>query len=65
MSELLLQSQKRKSFLHQIITGEEKWIYIDNLTCLKAWIKPGEPGPLSPKRNYALNMVVSERYCVL
>ena len=30
MSELLLQRQKRKDFLHRIITGDEKWIYYDN-----------------------------------
>ncbi|KAG5320002.1 MOS1T transposase, partial [Pseudoatta argentina] len=28
--ELLLQRQKRKGFLHRIITGDEKWIYYSN-----------------------------------
>ena len=29
--ELLLQRLKRKTFLHRIVTGDEKWIYCDNL----------------------------------
>lgn len=28
--EQLLQQQKRKSFLHRIVTGDEKWIHYDN-----------------------------------
>ncbi|KAG5318880.1 MOS1T transposase, partial [Pseudoatta argentina] len=28
--ELLLQRQKRKGFLHRIVTGDEKWIHYDN-----------------------------------
>ncbi|GBP74883.1 Mariner Mos1 transposase [Eumeta japonica] len=28
--ELLLQQQKRKGFLHCIVTGDEKWIHYDN-----------------------------------
>ncbi|GBP37932.1 Mariner Mos1 transposase [Eumeta japonica] len=28
--ELLLERQKRKGFLHQIVTGDEKWIHYDN-----------------------------------
>lgn len=49
--ELLLQRQKRKGFLHRIITGDEKWIYYENPKRIKAWVKPSEPGPLQPKRN--------------
>jgi histone-lysine N-methyltransferase SETMAR len=30
MSEILLQRQKKKGFLHRIVTGDEKWIYYDN-----------------------------------
>ena len=30
MSEMLLQRHKKKSFLHRIITGDEKWIHYDN-----------------------------------
>lgn len=28
--EQLLQRQKRKGFLHRIVTGDEKWIHYDN-----------------------------------
>ena len=30
MSEMLLERHKKKSFLHQIVTGNEKWIHYDN-----------------------------------
>ena len=30
MSEILLARQKRKDFLHRIVTGNKKWIYFDN-----------------------------------
>ena len=29
--EMLLARYKRKSFLHRIVTGDEKWIYFENL----------------------------------
>ncbi|KAG5320783.1 MOS1T transposase, partial [Pseudoatta argentina] len=32
--ELLLQRQKRKGFLHRIVTGDEKWIHYDNDTTI-------------------------------
>jgi len=28
--EQLIQRQQRKGFLHQIVTGDEKWIFYDN-----------------------------------
>ena len=49
--EMLLQRQERKGFLHRIITGDEKWIHYDNPKRKLAWVKPGEPGPSTPKRN--------------
>lgn len=51
MCELLLQRQKRKCFLHRIITGDEKWIRYDNPKRRPAWVMPGEAGPSTPKRN--------------
>ena len=30
MSEMLLERHKKKSFLHRIVTGNEKWIHYDN-----------------------------------
>ena len=58
LSELLLQRQKRKGFWQRIITGDEKWINNDNPKRLKAWVKPGEPGPLSPKRKIHFSKVM-------
>lgn len=49
--DVLLQRQKRKSFLHRIITGDEKWIRYDNPKRKAAWVMPGEPGPSTPKQN--------------
>ena len=31
MSEILLERHEKKSFLHRIVTGDEKWIHYDNL----------------------------------
>ncbi|KAG5307607.1 MOS1T transposase, partial [Pseudoatta argentina] len=39
--ELLLQRQKRKGFLHRIVTADEKWIHYDNPKRRKSWGKPG------------------------
>jgi len=30
ISQMLLQRHKRKSFLHRIVTGNEKWVYFEN-----------------------------------
>lgn len=49
--ELLLQRYKRKSFLHRIVTGDEKWIYYDNPKRKKSWVKPGQPSSSVSKRN--------------
>lgn len=38
--ELLLARYKRKSFLHRIVTGDEKWIYYDSLKRSRSWVKP-------------------------
>ena len=61
---------KRKSFLHRIVNGDEKWIYFDNPKRKKSWTDPGQPSTLQPGRNIhgkkALPcMVGSEKSCVL
>ena len=38
--EQLLQRQKRKGFLHRIVTGDEKWIHYDNSKRKKSWGTP-------------------------
>lgn len=50
-SEMLLQRYKGKSFLHRIVTGDEKWIYYDNPKRKKSYVKPGQPAKSTPKPN--------------
>ena len=51
--ELLLQKQKWKSFLHQIVIGDEKWIRYDNLKRKKSWVRPDESP--TPKHIYNIH----------
>ena len=48
MSEMLLQRHKKKSFLHRIVTGDEKWIHYDNTKRKKSYVKPGQPSTAKP-----------------
>jgi len=41
--QILLARQKRKSFLHQIVTRDEKWIYFQNPKRKKSWIDLAQP----------------------
>lgn len=50
-SEMLLQRYKAKSFLHRIVTGDEKWIRYDNPKRKLAYVKRGEQAPSTPKPN--------------
>ena len=45
----LLVRQQKKSFLHRIVTGDEKWIYYENPTHKKQWLDPGQPSTSTPK----------------
>lgn len=49
--EILIQRFNRKSFLHRIVTGDEKWIYFDNAKRKKSWVDPGQPSTFTIKRN--------------
>lgn len=51
ISEMLLARNKKKSFLHRIVTGDEKWIHYDNPKKRKSWVKPGEPSTSTAKPN--------------
>ena len=51
MSEMLLERHKKKSFLHQIATGDEKWIHYDNPKRKKSYMKPGQPAKSTAKPN--------------
>ncbi|KAK1328696.1 hypothetical protein QTO34_012271 [Cnephaeus nilssonii] len=42
ISKMLLQRHERKSFLHRIVTGDEKWIYFENPKRTKSWVDPDD-----------------------
>ena len=48
---MLLDRYKRKSFLHRIVTGDEKWIYFENPKRRKSWVNPGEPSTSTARPN--------------
>ena len=50
--QILLARQKRKSFLHRIVTGDAKWIYFQNPKRKKSWVDPAQPStfPSTPNR---------------
>ena len=50
-SEILLLRHERKSFLHRIVTGDEKWIYFENPKRKKSWLSPGEASTLTARSN--------------
>ncbi|GBP42386.1 Mariner Mos1 transposase [Eumeta japonica] len=47
--EILLQRHERKSVLHRIVTGDEKWIYFKNPKRRKSWVNPGQPSASTAK----------------
>ena len=48
---ILLARQKRKSFLHRIVTGDEQWIYFQNSKRKKSWVDPAQPSTSSFQPN--------------
>ena len=42
---------KRESFLYQILTGDEKWIYFESPKWRKSWLSPSKAGPSTPRPN--------------
>lgn len=51
MSEMLLARNRKKAFLHRMITGDEKWIHYDNPKRKSAYVRRGQAGPSTPKLN--------------
>ena len=51
MSEMLLERHKKKSFLHRIVTGNEKWIHYENSKGKISHVKPGQPAKSTAKPN--------------
>ncbi|GFV47820.1 mariner Mos1 transposase [Trichonephila clavipes] len=49
--EMWLARYKRKSYLHRIVTGDEKWIYFGKPKRNRSYVNPGQP----PKSTARLN----------
>ena len=49
MSEMLMERHKKKSFLHRIVTGDEKWIHYDKPKRKKSYVKPVQPAKSTAK----------------
>ena len=47
--ETHLSRYERKSFLHGIVTGDEKWIYFENPKRKKSWVSLGQPSTSTAK----------------
>lgn len=60
---MLFQRQKKKGFLHRIITGDEKWICYGNPKSKKPWVKSGEPDPAQRKRDVYCGEIVLGIQC--
>ena len=50
-NEQLLERQRRKGFLHRIVTGDEKWVHYDNSKRRKSWGVPGHASTSTAKPN--------------
>ncbi|GFW51658.1 mariner Mos1 transposase [Trichonephila clavipes] len=49
--EMLLARYKRKSYLHRIVTGDEKWIYFENPKRNRSYVDPGQPSKSTARPN--------------
>ena len=49
--DILHQRQERKSFLHGIVTSNEKWTYFENPKWKKSWLSLGEACHSTPRPN--------------
>ena len=47
--EMLLERNKKKSFLDPIVTGYEKWIHYDNPKRKKSYVIPGQTAKSTAK----------------
>ena len=47
----LLQRFEKKSFLHRIVTSDEKWLLYDNPQRKTSWVNPGEPAGETTRPN--------------
>ncbi|GFU06679.1 mariner Mos1 transposase [Trichonephila clavipes] len=51
VGEVLLARYKRKSYLHRIVTGDEKCIYFENPKRNRSYVDPGKPSKSTARLN--------------
>ncbi|GFY35602.1 mariner Mos1 transposase [Trichonephila clavipes] len=51
LCEMLLASYKRKSCLHRIVTGDEKWLYFENPKRNRSYVDPGQQSKSTARPN--------------
>ena len=56
--DILFVRYKRKSSLHRVVTGNEKWISFENPKRKKSWV-----GPCTPTASTANLIALTERRC--
>ncbi|GFW92261.1 mariner Mos1 transposase [Trichonephila clavipes] len=49
--EMLLARYKRRSYIHRIVTGDEKWIYFENPKRNRSYVDPGKPSKSTARPN--------------
>ncbi|GFX99495.1 mariner Mos1 transposase [Trichonephila clavipes] len=49
--EMLLARYKHKSYIHRIVTGNEKWIYFENVKRNRSYVHPGKPSKSNTRLN--------------
>ncbi|GFV99573.1 mariner Mos1 transposase [Trichonephila clavipes] len=59
--EMLVARYKRKSYLHRIVTGDEKWIYFENLKRNRSYVDPGQPFKSTARPNRFDRITVERR----
>ncbi|GFV94542.1 mariner Mos1 transposase [Trichonephila clavipes] len=50
---MLLAHFKRKSYLHRIVNGDEKWIYFENLKRNRSYVDPRKPSKSTVRPNHS------------
>ncbi|GFU29750.1 mariner Mos1 transposase [Trichonephila clavipes] len=50
--EILLAPDNRKSYLHRIVTGDEKWIYFENPKRNRSYVDLGQPSKSTARPNH-------------
>jgi histone-lysine N-methyltransferase SETMAR len=56
----LMTSHRNYQWLHNLITGDEKWVLYVNHTCKRQWLGAGQTGVATPKNDhYSMKIMLS------